>query len=100
MRVYRYVGPKEIADRVHSEHSGTPIRSADDLLAWVRATNQHVSGGSVVATFVIGTDGLLRIADRRSEHIACAGGQPVLSAGEMTFSVANGVEVVEISKQS
>jgi hypothetical protein len=100
MSVYRYVGPKDIADRVRSEHRGTPIRSADDVLAWIRATEQQLSDSCVVATFVVDTDGVLRIADRRSEHVACAGGQPVLSAGEMTFSVAGQVEVVEASNQS
>jgi hypothetical protein len=36
-------------------------------------------------TFVIDLNGELRIAPRRSEHVACAEGHAVLSAGEMTF---------------
>ena len=39
------------------------------------------------ATFVIDTDGRLRVADRRSEHVACAGGGDVQSAGEMFFLI-------------
>ncbi|HKI30800.1 MAG TPA: hypothetical protein VKA46_02830 [Gemmataceae bacterium] len=41
------------------------------------------------------------MADRRSEHVACAGGKLVLSAGEMFFRLsASGVQVVEVTNQS
>jgi len=41
------------------------------------------------------------IADRHSEHVACADGGPVLAAGEMVFSVEGSeIEVVEVSNQS
>ena len=43
------------------------------------------SGVSFIATFVVNQDGTLMLADRSSEHVACAGGAPVCSAGEMTF---------------
>ncbi len=57
--------------------------------------------GLIAATFVIDAKGTLLLADRRSEHVACAGGGPVQSAGEMFFLVAGGhVEVVEVSNQS
>jgi hypothetical protein len=70
-----------------------------DLLAWVRrADAEH---GLVAATFVIDAVGDLLLADRRSEHVACAGGGPVLSAGEMLFQVSDGgIELVEASNQS
>ena len=42
----------------------------------------------------------MRLADRRSEHVACAGGRPVLAAGEITFDMTSGVEVVAVSNQS
>lgn len=42
-------------------------------------------GRSFTVTFVIGLDSKLRIAGRHSEHVACANGKDVLSAGEMTF---------------
>jgi hypothetical protein len=46
-------------------------------------------------------DGSLRIADRRSEHVTCAEGQPVLSAGEMTFMCGKGrIFVVSATNQS
>lgn len=52
-------------------------------------------------TFVIDLDGKLRLADRNSEHVACAGGGPVLAAGEMTF-LADGpdLEVVDVNNNS
>jgi len=65
----------------------------------------HESGqsqsGPVVATYTIGTDGELRIADRHSEHVACAGGEQVLAAGEITFD-GRGPElkVSEVTNQS
>jgi len=43
-------------------------------------------------------NGVLLLAHRRSEHVACAGGSRVLFAGEITFSAAG--DVYEISNQS
>src|SRR4051794_3229139 len=102
MRTYRYVGPGRIAARVRSDQRGTPVRSAADVLQWVAATRQVADAeGCVIATFVIDEAGTLFIADRRSEHVACAGGQPVRSAGEMTFEVAAPtVRVAGVSNQS
>ena len=40
----------------------------------------------------------LTLANRRSEHVACASGGPVLSAGEIAFS-ADG-DITEITNQS
>jgi len=52
-------------------------------------------------TFVVDTDGVLRLAPRRSEHVACAGGGVVLSAGEMSFRGEAGRWTVgEVSNQS
>lgn len=49
---------------------------------------------------VVDAAGILLVADRRSEHVACAGGQPVRSAGELTFAIGHDVVVVESSNQS
>ena len=52
-------------------------------------------------TFVIDVEGILLLAPRRSEHVACAGGRPVLSAGEITFGrAAGGWEVTSVTNQS
>ncbi|MBA4192390.1 MAG: hypothetical protein C0467_30855 [Planctomycetaceae bacterium] len=101
-KFYRYVGPAEIGSRVAGHPAGQEIASMGDLVPWVRDTSQQPDrSGLIAATFVIDADGRLRIADRRSEHIACAGGGLVLSAGEMFFRIEGElVEVVEVSNQS
>lgn len=102
MRLFRYVGPKQIAERAPSKPAGTPIRSAADITRWILESDQTPGpDGSIIATFVVDTVGVLLVADRRSEHVACAGRQPVQSAGEMTFLV-NGqeVEIAAVSNQS
>lgn len=102
MREYRYIGPHEIADRVRGSGRSTPIRSAADVLRWADESGQdRDADGCVTATFVIDRAGTLLVADRRSEHVACAGGQPVLSAGEMTFDLTGPADrVAGVSNQS
>ena len=99
---YRYVGPTKIAERAPLAPAGVRVESPADVRHWIRRTGQELNAaGSVIATFVIDESGWLRIADRRSEHVACAGGTPVRSAGEMTFTVRpSGVSVTWVSNQS
>lgn len=99
-RLYRYVGPQEIADAVRYQPLGVPVRSPADVAEWVARTGRDLNAGLVTVTFVIDAEGELRIADRHSGHVACAGGMPVQSAGEMTFHIASDVEVVSVSNQS
>jgi hypothetical protein len=102
MRLYRYIGPKHIAERALSSPPGTAITCGGDVLAWIKATSQQFDAdGSVIATFVVDESGMLRIADRRSEHVICADGRVVRSAGEMTFAlVGDRVTVIGVSNQS
>jgi hypothetical protein len=101
MRTYRYIGPRRIADRATLAPAGTPIRSASHVFRWARDSDQRPGpDGCVIATFVVDLAGVLLVADRRSEHVACAGRQPVLSAGEITFRVLGPVEAVAVSNQS
>jgi hypothetical protein len=78
------------------------ISSSAPLLAWAYWTGQCPGpDGLLAATFVIDEKGDLLLADRRSEHVACAGGGPVQSAGEMFFRVEVGrAELAEASNQS
>jgi hypothetical protein len=102
-RLYSYVGPADIKARVAGRPAGMRIATAADLLAWARRLTGQFPGsdGLVAATFVIDEHGSLLVADRRSEHVACAGGGPVLSAGEMFFRIEGGrIELVEVSNQS
>ena len=98
-QIYHYVGPDDIREAALRGPTGTLIRCVDDIVEWLRTVDSEtLPDGSVIATFVIDTDGVLRVAPRRSEHVGCAGGGPVLSAGEITFSPEG--EVVEITNQS
>jgi hypothetical protein len=92
MRRYAYVGPEAIRRAVAGHARGGEIRTADDL--------EPLANGEPL-TFVVDLEGALRVADRRSEHVACAGGGEVLSAGELTAIVRRGrCDVVEVSNQS
>jgi hypothetical protein len=101
-RCYRYIGSKRIAQAVAGQAEGAPIRSVADLERWIQDTRQQPNQwGLIVATFVITQDGTLRLADRHSEHVACAGGRAVRSAGEMSVAFGtDGWEVREVSNQS
>ncbi|MFI0445011.1 S1 RNA-binding domain-containing protein [Actinomadura sp. 6N118] len=98
-RRYRYVGPDEIRAQVRSEGMGHPITSRDDLATWI--ARQDGQEQEEPFTFVIDETAALRLAAQRSEHVVCAGGEPVLSAGEITFArTGDGWRVSEISNQS
>jgi len=96
VRRYRYVGPLDVLAAVRPGSEGQAIGSPDDLLAWLGAHDPDEP-----FTFVVDLAGTLRLAPRRSEHVACAGGAPVLGAGEITFT-RDGERwtVGEISNQS
>src|SRR5947199_377782 len=93
-RLYEYVGPEEIRARAASGPGSALIRSCADLLRWFE-------GERAALTFVVDAAGELRVADRHSEHVACAGGGPVRAAGEL-FVERDGpaLRVVEVSNQS
>lgn len=98
-RSYRYVGPADLKSTVGPETVGHRIRTAADVELWLAACSERESAEPF--TFVVDTEGFLRLAPRRSEHVACAGGELVLSAGEMSFTrAAAGWTVHEVSNQS
>lgn len=75
--------------------AGQSIRSEIDLAERVR--NQR-EGSSVVATHVVDEERVLRVAPRRSEHVACARGGRIYAAGEFVATSAG--EINEVSNQS
>jgi hypothetical protein len=78
---------------------GRRIESPADLAAWLMTRGEDERAEPF--TFVIDVGGTLRLAPRRSEHVACAGGAPVLGAGEITFLRDRGRWTVsEVSNQS
>ncbi|TDD67469.1 hypothetical protein E1293_37985 [Actinomadura darangshiensis] len=98
-REYRYVGPADIFDQARPDRRGHPITSHDDLSAWL--TRQTAQDPEEPFTYVIDLAGTLRLAPQRSEHVACAGREPVLGAGEISFASSRGTwTVTEISNQS
>ncbi len=98
-REYQYVGPREIRDVAGAQPSGTAIRTVGDLSRWLESEpTEHTPDGNWIATFTVSVDEVLHLAPRRSEHVACAAGGPVFSAGEITID--DEYNVVEISNQS
>jgi hypothetical protein len=98
-RRYRYVGPADVRASVADAPEGRPIRSPAELDAYLAAADPRDRDEPF--TYVIDTAGTLRLAPRRSEHVACAGGGEVVGAGEITFAgVPDGWVVTEVSNQS
>jgi hypothetical protein len=101
-RRYAYVGSKDVRRLLERNLPRYLIESANDVLHWIDDSRQVRSREkTVIATFIIDIQQRLWVNDRRSEHIVCAAGEDVLSAGEMTFAIHHqNVEVVEVTNQS
>ena len=101
-RQYSYVGPHAIRELLKQPAQRICVHHSDDILTWIKSTKPTIERDkTIVATFIIDVSQALWIADRHSEHVVCAAGQNVLSAGEITFDVhKNAVEVLEITNQS
>ncbi len=97
--LYDYVGPSAIREAVVGDDSGVTIDSVDTLRAW-SATQEEWEDGLLTLTFVVVPDGVLRVAPRRSEHVACALGGPVLAAGELTLTREPELAVIYATNQS
>ena len=93
MRLYAYVGRSDTLELCEGQPMGVAIREADDLAAALAGAVERTF------TFVVAEDGTLRLADRRSEHVACAGGRRVLAAGELTVST-DPLSITEATNQS
>lgn len=93
-RRYAYVGPERIRAAARSEPRGLRVVSPDTLRAFLEA---HPEARTVGATFTVDTEGALWLAPRHSEHVACAGGEDVLAAGELTLTQDR---VISVTNQS
>lgn len=102
MREYEYVGPFDIQHRSLNSANAKSIESLEGLIQRLCELGFQCRQSDVITvTFVIDTAGRLRVADRHSEHVACALGRKVLSAGEMTFGWdADGCFVQNVTNQS
>jgi hypothetical protein len=93
--LYRYVGPALILQRVQGSPPGKRIETASDLRDWLGDRARRT------ATFVVDQDHALVVADRRTEHVAAAGGRAVRAAGEIVFELRRRrVVAVEVTNQS
>lgn len=100
-----YVGPDGIRRRAADRPPGTEVRAPADLQRWLTGVEAFdLARGLIVATYVVDGGVALRLANRRVEHVVCAGGEPVLAAGELTLTrepdAPAGWAVTEISNQS
>ncbi|WP_328707704.1 hypothetical protein [Streptomyces mesophilus] len=96
---YRYVGPADLKTLIRPGGEGHSVRSPTDFDEW--ASLREAEEWAEPFTFVVDGTGTLRLASRRSEHVTCAGGKKVLSAGEISFQHESGKwTVAEVSNQS
>nr|BFE57915.1 hypothetical protein GCM10020063_024410 [Dactylosporangium thailandense] len=95
---YSYVGPPELRAQAATADAVTADTAAA-LGQWL--TGRDRGELAEPFTFVVTLDGTLRLAPRRSEHVALAAGHDVLAAGEIAFAPAgSGWHVVEVTNQS
>ncbi len=103
MRIYCYIGPKDLIPQGGSVPARHAIDGPGSILGWC---HQHGGApavdGTFAATWILDTCRQMWIADRHSEHVACARGEPVISAGEVFFLTEGKTEVWidRISNQS
>ena len=90
------MGPAEIRRQVAGHPRGLVITSRTQLAEWAHSAEAKVDRGW--ATYVISAEGALLLAPRRTEHVVCAGGQPVRCAGELRVDEIG--EILEISNNS
>jgi len=100
---YQFIGNKEFLKLLKPELIGHCIKSVTDVENWIMVTNQKTDMNyEIISTFIIDLDYNLRINDRHSEHVVCANGEPVLSAGEITFELKKSkvIRISQITNQS
>jgi hypothetical protein len=102
MKLYHYIGPDELRQLIAPSNLGIPIQKPQDIINWLGSSQDlKQPHDEVITTFIINEEGILCLAERQTEHVVCAGGKAVLSAGEMTFSVTkNAIEVTYVTNQS
>ncbi len=93
-KVYSYVGAACLNSLENLDAARTLVPFEGDIVAAIRRSKSPKKTEPIVFTFIVGFNGLLWIADRHSEHVACARGGDVLSAGELTFEVDGGIVIV------
>ncbi len=93
-RAYKYVGTPE---KIRPGQLGVKIQTVSDIAKV--GFDIHIA--ATTFTFTVDVEDIFRLAPRRSEHVNCAGGKPVLSAGEISLEQRNGlIQATAISNHS
>ncbi|WBB62359.1 hypothetical protein O7599_07460 [Streptomyces sp. WMMC500] len=96
---YRYVGPRHLLRAAVGGPGGWPVTSTAGLDTLADTCAGAEFGEPM--TYVVDLNGSLLLAPRRSEHVACARGENVLAAGEITLiRSGSGWHVEEVTNQS
>ncbi|MFB9333905.1 hypothetical protein [Actinoplanes octamycinicus] len=109
-RTYRYVGPADVPAS-GGTGPGRPLSAPGPLAPEAPAAPDPLGSGPPpgpgalvsgdLLTYVVSPAGVLLLAPRNSEHVACAGGGPVLAAGEIGFRRdGDGWRVDQVTNQS
>ena len=77
-RAYRYRGPEALRRAAERQLTGTTIRSLADLHTWLEG---HPEAVTEAATFVVMTDGTLRLAARQVLELSEATQRVLLHPG-------------------
>ncbi|MEM7010621.1 MAG: hypothetical protein AAF585_03975 [Verrucomicrobiota bacterium] len=85
MREYKYIGNPDFIPKGEFPPR-MQLNGEESLASWMNEHRDEMDlEACVPATFVVDADGLFWIADRGSEHVACARLGAVRSAGEVFF---------------
>jgi hypothetical protein len=93
-RRYAYVGPERIREAARTQPRGAPVASNAALRAFLE---RNPDTRAIGATYTVDTEGTLWLAPRHSEHVACAGSEDVLAAGEVVMTYDR---VISVTNQS
>src|SRR5689334_5722958 len=99
MRLYRYVGPPALLAAAPAYPAGTRIGNRDSFDRWI--SGRTPAELREPFTYVVDRHKSLLVAPRQTEHVACAAGERVHGAGELTLAGhPEGWYVDAISNQS
>lgn len=102
MRRYRFIGRACFIPKKEAMPPRFHVTSPDAVVDWIERTQPEPEWDtSLPATFIVDQGGTMWIADRRSEHVACARLGDVLAAGEIFFEHnAGAISAARVTNQS
>lgn len=100
-RLYAFVGPDEVHAQARAGIARLQLSGGTRFADVLAALELPHGSADLTVTYIVDADGALWIADRHSEHVACARGLHVRAAGELTMAPwRDGIEVLEATNQS